>query len=67
MRGRIVGAAALLALWLGASVATGADAPPVFAKALPPAPSDPVTDAAGIFPAGARARLDARLRKFADD
>lgn len=69
VRTRIAGVSALLALGLlGAPAARAADAPArTIFVALPPAPSDGVTDNAQILPAEARTRLEARLKQFRSD
>ncbi len=66
MRTRIAGTLALAALaFFGARAAPAADPPakPIF-LALPPAPSDGVTDNAQILSPESRARLEARLEHF---
>ena len=67
---RIAGASLLLAFGLlagpAASAADGADAPPIF-MALPPAPTEFVTDDAQILSSQARARLTAKLEQLRRD
>ena len=66
---RAAGALALLALGLSGApaIAGGDDAPAPIFTALPPAPSDHVTDNAKFLSAEARARLEAKLQKFRSD
>jgi uncharacterized membrane protein YgcG len=66
---RIAGASLLLAFGLLAAPARAADvadALQIF-TALPPAPNDYVTDNARFLPAGAQARLAAKLKQFRSD
>jgi uncharacterized membrane protein YgcG len=64
---RIAGVLALLACGIGAAPAAGSGAPPAaIFTALPPAPSDGVTDNAQMLSPESRARLEAKLGQFRD-